>query len=62
MIEGGYKRCIIEMTYMTEYPETQNYIMLGGMFFHDFFTVFQNQYTSDNVDYAVQQTARIYAS
>lgn len=39
-IAGGYKRCNIAITYVNEYPGAGSYIMLGGMFFHDFFTVF----------------------
>lgn len=39
-VAGGYKRCNISMTYVTEYPGAASYIILGGMFFHDFFTVF----------------------
>lgn len=55
VVAGGYKRCMLEMTYMTEYPNAQSYIILGGMFFHDFFAVFNNKYTTNSNNYLAVQ-------
>lgn len=51
---GGVALCNIEITYLDPLATQSNNIILGGMFFQEFFGVFTNTY---NVDPATQEAA-----
>lgn len=61
----GYKRCNISMSYLDPTLSQSSNIILGGMFFQEFFTVFNNNYTYGGYPgrgWYPGQTAQIYAS
>jgi hypothetical protein len=53
---GGVGSCNIEITYLNNLAKQSSNIILGGMFFQEFFGVFTNDYTVDPVG----QTAMLY--
>merc|ERR1712127_996673 len=48
---GGDATCNIEITYLNNLAKQSSNIILGGMFFQEFFAVFENDYTYDPVKY-----------
>lgn len=58
LLSGGVKQCNLEINYLNSLSTQSNQIILGGMFFQEFFAVFTNDVTTDPVD----QSATIYAN
>jgi len=53
---GGNAQCNVEITYLNSLAKQSQNIILGGMFFQEFFGVFENNYVVDPVG----QTATLY--
>lgn len=49
--------CSVEITYLDSLDSQSNNIILGGLFFQEFFGVFVNNYTDA---YNVTQSAKMY--
>ena len=57
LVSGGNKLCNLYVSYLDEDRPQSSNIILGGMFFQEFFGVFENDYT---VRYDPEQTATLY--
>lgn len=58
LISGGAKQCNLEINYLNSLETQSNQIILGGMFYQEFFSVFVNDLLMDPVD----QSATIYVN